>query len=230
MADSVPVYVTSFNLLTWLQAACARIARMPGARVVVVDNASSYEPLLDWYRDCPYPVYRCHENLGPHAAWRSGAVWDWKGSDRYAVTDPDLDLDDVPADALARLAEAFDRWPTVRAAGLSLRTDDVPADFAYRDEAREWEAQYQTERLGHGFFNAVPGGRTFALYDRRRPRSGSGGPVTEVRAEAPYAARHRPWYLNTADLPAEYLQYAKKARPKYTRWTRLIHDRAVYDM
>lgn len=229
MTGTVPIYLTSFNLLTWLRAACDRLAQVPQARVVIVDNASTYEPLLDWYKTCPYPVYRCHENLGPLAAWKSGVVWDWKDGDYYAVAPADLDLADTPLDMLDRLEEAFARWPTVQKAGLSLKIDDLPDHCPIRDEVREWEGRYWRDKLDDQFYHG--GNRsTLALYNRKRPCVSERQALCSVRTAPPYTARHLPWYLDTAALPEEYLQYTKTARAEHTRWTKRLWEQACYDM
>lgn len=208
---------------------CDRLSQIPQARIIIVDNASTYEPLLEWYKTCPYAIYRCRENLGQNAAWKSGVVWDWKGGDYYVVSDPDLDLSGVPLDMLDYLEEAYVRWPTVQKAGLSLQIDDLPDHFPQKAEVQKWEAQFWRERLDPQFYHA-PVGHTFALYNRQRPCVSWLQPMCSVRAAQPYTARHQPWYLDSSNLPEEFLQYAKKSRDKHTHWTHQLLERARYDM
>lgn len=206
-----------------------RLSRLPDVRVVIVDSGSTYKPLVEWLAKCPYPVFRCYENLGQNAAWKSGVVWDERGTDWYVVSDPDLDVSEVPDDVLTHLMKAFDRYPTVQKAGLSLRVDDLPDHFPQKKEVLEWEAQFWRERLDPEFFHA-PVGHTFALYNRKRPCVSWLEPMCSVRAAPPYTARHLPWYMDSANIDEEYMQYMKKAEAKYTHWTHLLHERAVYDM
>lgn len=229
MTGSVPIYLTSFNLLTWLRGMCDRLSQIPQARIIIVDNASTYEPLLDWYRSCPYAVYRCHENLGPLAAWKSGVVWDWRGGDYYVVSDPDLDLADVPLDMIDRLEEAFVRWGTVQKAGLSLKVDDLPDHFPQKEEVLKWEARHWRDRLDGEFFHAAPD-TTLALYNRKRPCVSPRQAMCAVRAAPPYEARHLPWYIKSSDVPEEFLLYARTARDQHTRWTQKLLTSAYYDM
>jgi hypothetical protein len=38
-------------------------------RVLLIDSASSYPPLLDYFGSCSYPVYRCTDNVGNRSPW-----------------------------------------------------------------------------------------------------------------------------------------------------------------
>lgn len=206
-----------------------RLSRLPDARVVIVDNGSTYGPLVEWLAACPYPVFRCYENLGQNAAWKSGVVWDERGTDWYVVSDPDLDVSALPDDAIEHLKKAFDRYPTVQKAGLSLQIDDLPDHFPQKAEVVEWESQFWRQKLDPDFYHA-PVGHTFALYNRKRPCVSWLQPMCSVRSAPPYAARHLPWYMDSAAIDDEYLQYMKKADARYTHWTHQLYERAVYDM
>ena len=35
-----------------------------GIEVILIDNNSTYPPLLEWYDKCPYKVHRLKENMG----------------------------------------------------------------------------------------------------------------------------------------------------------------------
>jgi len=63
--------------------------------VLWLDNASTYKPLLDFYESCPYEVVRLPKNHGHTAPWTFLA--DVFATGPYVVTDPDLDLSEVPA-------------------------------------------------------------------------------------------------------------------------------------
>ena len=47
---SIPIIINNRNLLTWPKAMVERISRYEGVGdIIIVDNGSTYEPLLDWY-------------------------------------------------------------------------------------------------------------------------------------------------------------------------------------
>lgn len=202
-----PVYINVFNRLTTTRNLCEQIAKLKGAEVVIIDNASSWEPLLDWYAECPYEVIRLRENLGHHAPWLCGAV-SQDSAPFYCVTDCDLDIDGVSSDVLSVLASAFD-WRSGKPvkSGLSLRIDDLPP---WQREVAGWEARFwkrqvaNDSRFYHGEIDT-----TFAMYESTTPQSVATrvSGVPSVRLGPPYSARHMPWYLDCLNLDSENENY-----------------------
>src|SRR5678810_1487641 len=93
-----------------------------GHEVVIIDNDSSYQPLKDWYATNPCEVVMLDSNLG-HTA-----VWDIFGRSlagtKYVVSDPDLDLSDLPNDWSERMLEVMRLgYPKV---GLTLSDFGIP--------------------------------------------------------------------------------------------------------
>ena len=46
-----PIFIISFNRYTVLKKLIDRLYAMNQERIIILDNQSSYEPLLDFYRD-----------------------------------------------------------------------------------------------------------------------------------------------------------------------------------
>lgn len=204
-------HVIAYNLLVPLRAIVADLQAMDGIdHVRVVDNASTYPPLLDWYADGAggAEVVRRDENRGPLAAFQHV-----RNDDFFVVTDCDLDVSAVPRDACIRLREALERDAILKKAGLSLEIDDLPAGAEF-DRMREWEAKYWQTAHSSGFWSADID-TTFAVY---RPRSMWGGYGPAVRADRPYTARHLPWYWDPAALTDEQ-QYYLGQQSIGTWWT-----------
>jgi hypothetical protein len=196
------------------------VAQLAGARVVVLDNDSTWGPLLEWYERCPFEVRRLGANLGQHAPWTSGAVAGVVTA-RYVVTDPDLAMDGCPRDVLEVLADGLDRYPWAIKAGVGLEIDDIPAGYPSRDLVLDIERRCWQERLGARFFRAGVD-TTFALYRSGEPFAS--GPA--VRADRPYVARHLPWYVTPGALDAEERHYLATADPRFSSGT--AHTRHAY--
>jgi hypothetical protein len=209
---TVPIYINNRDWLTWPRAMARYFDDVPGTQVVIVDNASTYPPLLDWYAaDCPYPVVRLDDNMGPHAPWTSGAILPphvhlaYFGTPYYVLTDPDLDLQGCPKDLIPRLIEGYERYPEVTKTGPSLEIDDLPNDSLTAAAVIPWERQFWARRRDAQFFDA-PIDTTFALYDIRVPCRG-----ICLRSDRPYVARHMPWYLTRTNLSDEHVHYIANA-------------------
>jgi len=187
----IPVYITTFNRLAYVQDMVACLVGVPDVEPIIVDNASTYSPLIEWYRDCPVEVIRRDTNGGPRAVWATPAI-DFRRTTYYAVTDPDLDLSGVPTDFLAVLCDGLERNRDVMKCGLSLEIDDLPS-LPMTARILAWESKFWSDRLDSQFFRADVA-TTLAVYSAAR---GYAHYRPALRSDRPYTARHRPWYVTS---------------------------------
>ena len=208
-----PVFVNNFNRLSSTRNLAFWIAELARARVIILDNASDWPPLLDWYERCPFEVRRLGANIGHRAAWISGAVAGIT-TPYYVVSDADLSMDGCPRDVLEQLADGLTRFPWATKAGVGLEIDDIPAEYPSRDLVLGIERQYWAQRLDDRFFQAAVD-TTFALY-----RAGEDPPCAPaLRSDRPYIARHLPWYVCPATLDDEERHYLLSANPAFSSGT-----------
>jgi hypothetical protein len=205
MAESVTVVVNNRDLLTWPRAMIGHIERFDAlAGILVVDNGSTYPPLLEFYRQTPHEVVFLG-NLGHTAPW-SPEVLARIATDYYVVTDPDLDLEDTPRDCLLHLMRCLQRFPRAGKIGLGLRFDDVPRESPYFHHVHSLERRYWELPLVDGLIRPAPVDTTFAIYHKALlNRYAIGG----ARTDYPYTARHPPWSVVTPD--AEFQYYLDRA-------------------
>ena len=123
--------------------------------IVILDNASTYQPLQRWYETLPCRVVQLGSNMGHTAPWTplaQSAIL----TDQYVVTDPDLDLAGVPRDVLAHLAALLDRFPQYGKMGLPLETKDYGPGHPYHKVNGHIEAICWAKPLLEGAFRAAP--------------------------------------------------------------------------
>lgn len=180
----------------------------------LVDHGSTWPPMLDYLDESPYLVHR-RGNLPPRALWDWPGLGDLVGDRPYLVTDPDVVLDaDCPDDWLNQLTRELNLGDVVKA-GLGLRIDDLPATSMAADVCR-WETAFWHERTPTGVAFRAPVDTTLALY-QPLPRYPTFTLHPGARLDAPYLARHLPWY---GDLDAaEAAHYRKRALPGASHWT-----------
>jgi hypothetical protein len=195
-----PAYITTFDLLTWTQALAAECVRL-GLRPILLDNASTFPPMVEWLSNCPYEVIRRKSNGGPWAFFNDGLQRRQTGP--YVVTDSDLDLSGVPDDAVERMLHALDLNPTWPKAGLSIEIDDLPEHYQLRDHVRRVHRRWWKNPLPGGCFG-VQVATTFAVYLPEREPIRARNKYLGLRMDRPYTARHLPWYLDwSGELPAD---------------------------
>lgn len=177
----VPIYINVRDRVTTLRSLVAWLEKAGHERITLIDNASTYPPLLDYLARSPHVVVRPGRNLGSRAIWCGDLV----PNEPFVYTDPDvLPVDNCPRDAVARLAELLGRYPHPKAA-LGLYLDDTP-DF----QSKDWERSLvgADRALAPGVFDSLAD-TTFALYRPSAPFT-----LTALRTGAPYQCRHIPWY------------------------------------
>jgi hypothetical protein len=163
-----------------------------GHEVIFIDNASTYEPLLDYYSKTEFQIIRLTGNHGNVAAWTQGIVTTL--DEPYIVSDPDFDLSMIPAD-----------WPQVLMAGFQEHPGQVKYCFSWDEsqvppENPAWilDEMYKYPEghpatwgrgMAHNWYN-YPGDTCFAIYPPHVPFYIGG-----IRKGRPYTGVHLPWHL-----------------------------------
>jgi hypothetical protein len=193
------VFIINFNRLT-LPAKMADWLYVKGCEPIFVDNNSDYPPLLQYYYNCPYQIFRMKENFGHRVIWES-PIFEKYLNERYIVTDSDLDLTGVPEDFLLRLQFGLNVHPEYDKCALSLEINDLP-DYPEGRFIAFHEAKYWSNPIDAHFYKADTD-TTFALY-REGVRTYS---HSAIRAMRPYTARHVPWYYKDFESLSEEDKY-----------------------
>lgn len=203
------------RLLAWLQYAGM-------TNINVIDNASTYPPLLDFYASpgmAGINLIHAGSNLGHEAMWKLGLHLPPTCPDgtRYILTDPDLVPASVcPLDLVCKMHEIADRHAPAKV-GPSIRIDNLPDCFANKAAKIEWESVYWTKRIDSECWDALID-TTFALYDsgweRWSPYNAIG--AQHIRLDFPYVIEHLPWYEDSADPSPELRYYRSHVAPGFS--------------
>lgn len=197
------------RLLDWLERAGHR-------NIVLLDNQSTYPPLLRFYDQLPgHRLVRVDANLGHTALWRLGLLERLGIDTPFVYTDPDVLPDErCPPDAVRHFCTVLLWYAGPIKVGFGLRIDDLPDRYRHKGAVVAWESRFQdpARRFRPGLLWASID-TTFALYSPRAPYG-----VPGVRTDVPYVARHLPWYADSDYPDEEELYYRRHAAPGVTYW------------
>lgn len=201
--------IINFNRLELTKATAIWCASM-GLEPIIIDNCSTYEPLLEWYAHCDFKVVRMDKNYGHKVIWTNWMFRELGIKDKYILTDPDLDLSGVPRDFLEVMEEGLKKYPKFERIGLSLEIDDLPNNDlgrqVYKHELRFWN-----KPLDELYFDAEVD-TTFALQ-----KIGMYSTYNSLRINKPYTARHIPWYYDDIEkLSIDEQNYLKTAGASFS--------------
>lgn len=234
------IFIMNWNWLEWTRKQ-AEFFTECGHDVIIVDNCSTYKPLLEWYKVCPYKVLSTEGiNLSTYNRfiWEMNLPEMYTAENYYAVTDSDLGFDGVPKNFIDILLDDLIWNEGIIKSGLSLKIDDLPNN-AYANRYRESEKNNFPSPGANGFYG-VPVDTTFAVYSKDRCKNIANmwrAPNAEVpdsfldhhyfyrshRSPSPYIVKHLPWYMDINNLTEEQQYHISVARHGS-----ILHFKQVY--
>ena len=207
----IPVYIISFNQMTHVRNMVEQLLNLDvrPSEIHVVDNQSTFPPLLDYLREIEgqgIHVHRMPRNLGPRGIFEPEAGLNLP--EVFAVTDPDLQfhaaMPKTFREDMLQVAAWCGVWKCGCALNISERADFLTGDYSGGKSIAEWEKQFwvdpvpgwppalsgrSVEARGSIFRAGVD--TTFAVYVRDRVH---GSFMDAVRVAECFEARHLPWY------------------------------------
>ena len=214
---SIPIIINNFNRLVYLKRMIASLQSRGYNNIIILDNASTYPPLLEWYKnECTVCVIDLKANYGHTALWTSGMIKQF-GNDYFVYTDPDLELvEECPDDFLWQMLQNLKARVKGQKIALSLKIDDIPNCYQPKPEVIAQESQFNT-KMEYGMYVADVD-TTFALHE---PYA-AGGFVDDMvtyRMPYPIQCRHLPWYEDLNHLSEEDKWYASHKLKQIGWWS-----------
>ncbi|MCR5030595.1 MAG: tetratricopeptide repeat protein [Selenomonadaceae bacterium] len=209
----IPIFINVRDRLGTLRDLVDWLLRAGYRRLYLLDNASTYPPLLSYYQELEksqsaVQVIRLGQNIGHTAIWDSGVLAALQIDTPYVYTDPDLIPEkECPDNILEDLLGILRKYPFLKKVGLGLRTDDIT--FFQAESARAYESAFYTQPMETDlYFSMVD--TTFALYRNYWHYD----VFSSARTTGKRMMRHLPWYYDYDNLPEDeqyYMEHAEKS-------------------
>ena len=199
---SIPVVIINYNrydtllkLIEWLLHLDTKVS------IIVVDNNSSYAPLLHFYEQLDLPnvqIMRFTENHGLNKLIAISQTM--KQFEHYVVTDADLvPYPNTGTDILDRMKAMLDKYKDINHIGASLEIKDIPDYYPLKDAVLKWENQWWNVSREDGVFEAFVD-TTFGMY---RNDSHVMDLYPALRLGNPYTLKHVDWYIDPTAISEE---------------------------
>lgn len=221
----VPIFITNWNNLETGFRQLVDYFLAADMKVNVLDNKSSYPPLLDYYESINKVVNIIHVgyNANTWAFWQAGYNTEENTRTHYITTDADCPPDDdCPKDLIECMVAILDELPSAVKVSPGLRIDNLP-DWYNRKKAAidcqtavakspDWgaTASATVEVAGCKIHRAITD-TTLTMWRggfRGEGRfSTNDWQLEQYRMEAPYLLKHVPWYANSSAPTAESVFY-----------------------
>lgn len=213
----IPIIINSYNRLSCLKELITFLERNGYKNIIILDNNSTFKPLLNFYKHSKYKVIFLEKNFGHLALWESGVHR--KFTKRFfAYTDPDvLPCEDCPSDFMKRFVDLAKKFPEYKKIGFGLKTDDIPDGYLHKEKVIKWEKQFWENPIEKEIFSAQID-TTFALYAPDFRYSGDNDFYKAIRTGGKYLARHLSWYT-IVDLESDEELFYKETASESASWT-----------
>ncbi len=200
----IPIIINNYNRLEYPMQLIASLERMGYGNIYIIDNKSTYAPLLEYYKTCPYTVFRLDRNVGHLSLWKTGIYRRFRNQ-WFIYTDSDIvPGKECPEDFARRLYDIAQKYHAIKV-GFALHTDDLPDCFDKKRTVIDWERKYWRTPLEPDVYDAEID-TTFALY-RPNTRRRAIDRGLNIRVAGPLTAHHMPWYIDSRNLSDEERNY-----------------------
>ncbi len=128
----IDLFIISYNRLSFLKQQIDFFSKNPVLKIHIVDNCSTYAPLLEYLSKSLHIVYVMPDNAGHQVIWKNNLSQVICPNKPYMVTDNDVIPEDPNFHEL--LLQGLKKFPDINKIGLGLRTDDIPDHNPLRDQ------------------------------------------------------------------------------------------------
>ena len=164
----IPIVIISYNRLECLKQLVEYLEQRDYLNIIILDNGSTYDPLLRYLTTLSYRVEHMNRNYGHLALWKSGFINNLKDQ-YYVLTDPDiLPIEECPDEFMEHFSLLMEQFSEYKKIGFSLKIDDLPDHYPLKNEVLAWEKQFWDYEFVEGCYVA-PIDTTFALYHPTHP-------------------------------------------------------------
>ena len=219
-----PIVINNFNRLSTTRKLYKDLVKMGYENIIILDNLSTYPPLLDWYRSLVgrehVKVIYLKQNYGHKALWNSTFIDNLKIYPHIVYTDSDIELNpNTPKNFIGSLIEVAKEYKFDKV-GLAIKIDDLPNNFM-GNIIKKTESIYWVRRVPHRKFEIYQGmiDTTFSVINPVLPFN-----YSALRIAGDFTCRHVPWYTNFDNLDREEKYFIESCDPNISTYAQHYLD------
>jgi len=196
---NLTVVINNRNRLTTTKKLVEDLLQRSTTNIIIIDNESTYPPLLEWYKTLPNNIRVSYgPNYGHHAIFQSGVINDIV-EDWCFYTDSDIQLNpNMPNDyqkVMFDLAIGYN----YNKIGLALSINDLPDHYMLKEQVIRNESWWWQQKILDNVYRADTD-TTFCLIKKCDQ-------FDSLRIAGDFTAKHMPWYLDLDNLSYEEQYY-----------------------
>lgn len=182
----------------------------------IVDNKSTYKPLLDYLEKVDCLVHSMDKNYGHSVVWTSGKFDDIIKNQCYIVSDCDIAPNpNLPQDFVKHLYQTLGQYPYITKVGFALNIKDLP-NTTQNKTVKKWEKQFWEKEIDKDIYLADID-TTFALYRPGMLSMDTKQFYCALRVSGDMTAIHLPWFETKESKETKFY---KKTANSSASWTK----------
>jgi hypothetical protein len=212
---AIPIIIINFNQLYYLQRLVEDLLLRGFENIVVIDNKSTYPPLLSYYEKISEKVIieYMDNNYGHNVFFENAFLQTKYGKGYYVITDADIELNTkLPNDFMSFLINLLNKeHNTYTKVGFALDVEKIPDSYALKEKVIHWEKNYWEKKINYNLYIAKID-TTFALYKPGYPTFFVNKPFySAIRVAGNFTAIHGGWMVDSDNLTDEQKYYYEHA-------------------
>ena len=222
--ETVPVFIISFNRLSYVKQIIEWLEKYNFKNINIIDNNSSFTPLLEYLKGLKYKVHYMDKNYGHDVLWSSGKFDSIIKKSFYIVSDPDIaENNNLRPDFIKEFYRLLGEYPNVVKVGFALEKDDLP-ETETNAIVKKWEKQFWEKKLDDDLeiYNASID-TTFALYRPGKLKVNTPLFFKAIRVAGDFTAKHLPWYAEN-NFTEEDHYYHIYSNSKSATWSKNVES------
>lgn len=183
--------------------------------IIILDNDSSYDPLIKWYKEIEDRIdVRYLNNEGHLAIWSTGIYKEL--GDYFIYTDSDIELNsNMPYSYQIFMYNLLQKYEMNKIA-FAIKIDDLPDHYRYKNQVIRNESKWWLEQIEQDIYKADTD-TTFAFM-----RNIGDNTYKSLRiARNDFICRHIPFYIDLENLDQEEQYYidniGERVTTQYTK-------------
>ena len=204
---NMPILIIGYNQYTYISKMVKQLEKY-SKDIVVVDNNSSYEPLLKYYEnEYNYTLLKMDKNYG-HKVYEQDFLKGIFGN-LFVITDPDLELNKkLPINFIDNLVKISNQHKAGRVGfAIEISSPNIRSELTYAGmPLKLWEGRFWQARIPDNNYElySAPIDTTFCLLNTKYNCHG-----LSIRVAGNFTCKHLPWYINYHEelLDDEYTKY-----------------------
>jgi len=191
--------------------------------ITIIDNQSTYQPLLEWYKQDGLDVFYNNITENSCHAFRDLVLMQHPKfieivSNWYVFNDSDIiPLDTVPNNFIDDLIAYAIKYNKTKV-GMSIKIDDLDMSYPLNEWVYSYESSYWTNAIIDGDVELYPHpiDTTFAVHAPNVLPTWSNN---TLRVGEPYIVKHAPFYYDPESLPEDEKYYLTHMNKQSSNWS-----------